>query len=84
MSYVEKRKPHLGEDQRYKEYHQDDGDGFTGEIHISPKSPRVPGQFVEHPDVDETIALNEKRTGKGTRTFARQSWGYNFKQRLSS
>lgn len=41
-------------------------------------------QQFEHPDVDEMIALNEKRAGKGARTFARQSWGYTFKQRLSS
>lgn len=34
--------------------------------------------------MDEMTALNEKGAGKGARTFARQSWGYTFKQRLSS
>lgn len=52
------------EDQRYKEYRQDYRDDFTTGIHISPKGPRVPGQYAEHPDVDEMIALNENREGR--------------------
>lgn len=51
-------------------------------MYVNPRGPRLLGQLAGHPDVVESE--QKKRTGKGAKTCAKQSWGYTFKWRLSS